>query len=462
MNFYLSMFMFCLGITFLFRSLWSSILNAFLRFFSRQRVCQVIFLLALVCNLYILRNDNWMEYTGSLTLFVLTVLLLLASLLALIAEPMVRRIVNFGSRNYWFFALPNFIFLWTIGFWLLIWSYIGEVEDLGPCLPDDKLGVLCDISNAEDLIATPDQRFLIAPEFGGIGPHLVPEDHQTGRILMIDLDRGQVQPAVIEYGENIWGDRGCLRHKETLFSPHGMDLRRRHDNLWQLAVINHFPKESVEMFELLKNDEHWGLVWRGCISVPQVNYLNDISLASDGSFFVSHMYDTDFSANDALVASLFKNVTGYAMRWDSENGFSQVPSTEGAHPNGIIYDDVRGLLFVAYTFGDKIDAINMLSGKVESSFNLNSPDNIVLKDGTLWITSWDHSIQDMVSCKGKTPCTLPFSIYALEPNTLNLVKKWRFHHTTTGLPTVALPTNQGVWIGSSRSDRLVHFDLEWP
>ena len=129
MNFYLSMFMFCLGITFLFRSLWSSILNALLGFFPRQRVCQVIFLLALVCNLYILRNDNWMEYTGSLTLFVSTVLLLLASFLALIAEPIVRRIVNFGSRNYWFFALPNFIFLWTIGFWLLIWSYIGEVED---------------------------------------------------------------------------------------------------------------------------------------------------------------------------------------------------------------------------------------------------------------------------------------------------------------------------------------------
>ncbi len=457
MNFYLSMFMFCLGITFLFRSFWSSIFNIFLRVDSRQRVCQVIFLLALVCNLYILSSDNWMEYTGSLTLFSFTVLVLLASFLALIAEPTVRIFVNLCFRNYWFFAIPNFIFLWTIGFWLLIWSYIGEVEDLGHCLPDDKLGVLCDISNAEDLIATPDQRFLIAPEFGGIGPHLVPEFRQTGRIQIIDLDRGQVQPAIIDYGENIWGDRVCLRHEETLFSPHGMDLKRRHDNLWQLAVVNHFPQESVEMFELVKNDEQWGLIWRGCISVPEVNYLNDISLASDGSFFVSHMYDTDFSANDALFASLFKNVTGYVMRWDSANGFSQVPGTEGAHPNGVVYDDVRGLLFVAYTFGDKIDAVNVLTGKVASSFTLNSPNNLGLNDDAVWVTSWDHSIADMVSCEGKTPCALPFSVYNLEPNTLKLVKKWSFYNTILGLPTVALPINQGVWIGGIGSDRLAHF-----
>ena len=103
-----------------------------------------------------------------------------------------------------------------------------------------------------------------------------------------------------------------------------------------------------------------------------INYLNDVSLSSDGSFFVSHMYKPDFTLSEALVASLVKNNTGYVMRWDSEIGFAQVPGTEGAHPNGVTYDDARGILFVAHTFGDRIDAVDVLTGNIVSSFDVCS------------------------------------------------------------------------------------------
>ena len=172
------------------------------------------------------------------------------------------------------------------------------------------------------------------------------------------------------------------------------------------------------------------------------------------------MYKPEFTLNEALVASFAKNNTGYVMRWDSEIGFAQVPGTEGGHPNGVTYDETRGILFVAHTFGDRIDAVDVLTGNIVSSFDVNSPDNLVLKDDALRITSWDHSIPDMVICEGKTPCALPFSVYKLEPNSLKPIKNWSFNHTIIGLPTVALPINGGVWIGAIHSDRLAYFRLE--
>ena len=443
----------------MFKPLLSSVFYFGLRIKSWDRACRFILLVALACNLFILSIDTWMEYTGYLTLFYLTVLVLFTSFLVLIAETKARMVVGFCLKNYWFFAVPLLISLWSLGIWLLVWSYIGEVETIENCVPDDKLQVICDIPNAEDFVATPDQRFLIAPEFVGIEPYLDDEDRQTGRIIMIDLSISEVQPAQIDYGENVWGASNCLRHEGMLFSPHGIDLKKRKDNAWQLAVINHFPSESVEMFELVNDDDQWRLIWRGCVPVPKVNYLNDISLSSDGSFFVSHMYDPDFSINNELATSLIKNDTGYVMRWDSNNGFAQVPGSEGAYPNGVVYDEIGGFLFVAQTLGDRIDSVDMLTGNVVSSFKLNSPNNLVLKDNALWATSWDHSIPDMVACEGKTPCALPFSVYRLEPESLSVQQVWKFNHTVMGLATVAFPMLDQLWIGSARSDRIANFDV---
>ncbi len=65
----------------------------------------------------------------------------------------------------------------------------------------------------------------------------------------------------------------------------------RKDGLYQLAVVNHIEYESIEMYELKKSETSWRLIWRGCVRAPVENYLNDVSLKSDGSLFVSHMYD---------------------------------------------------------------------------------------------------------------------------------------------------------------------------
>ena len=458
MNSYLFLLFFILGILVLLKPLVTYGFKFWLRMPSWRKPALLSLTLAGVCLGYIVSRTNWTEYASLLILFTLACIIIFKSFLVLIIEPVMRGLTSKVLKHYWWFGIPSAAILWCLGIWLLLWSYMGEIEQLQGCDSDQKLQVVCGILNPEDIVTTPDQTFLIIPEFGGIGPYHSPEDRGTGRLMLVSPETGSSAAAHIDFGDNVWGDGVCQRDEGMALSPHGIDLKQRTNGKWQLAVINHHPRETIEIYELIEDKEEWKLVWRGCVTVPPANYLNDVSLSSDGSFYVSHMYDHSFTVNDALMAAFLKHNTGYVMRWDKDLGFSEVPGTEGSHPNGIVYDEVNGLLYVAHTFGDRIDAVDMSQGKVISSYNINSPDNLVLRYGALWSTSWDHSIPDMAVCEDKSPCALPFSVYKLKPKTLQLDKRWLFNHTIIGLGTVAFPLKDQIWIGTARGDRLAFFE----
>ena len=123
----------------------------------------------------------------------------------------------------------------------------------------------------------------------------------------------------VTLGLNEWGDPQCDRTADT-FGPHGIDLNVRQDGSYQLAVVNHFPSETIEMFEL-KKDDQWSLMWRGCIDAPTKYYFNDIALENDGRFYITHMYPREITLVKWLSAALFKYPTGQVLFWNN-NKFS--------------------------------------------------------------------------------------------------------------------------------------------
>jgi hypothetical protein len=102
----------------------------------------------------------------------------------------------------------------------------------------------------------------------------------------------------------------------------------------------------------------------------------------------------------------------------------------------------------------------MVTRTILETFPLNSPDNLIMKDGYIWATSWDHELLDTIPCEENFPCALPFSVYQLEPVTLALIDKWSFDRPKMGMPTVAYPTDGRIWIGAAYSDRVVSFSIE--
>ncbi|MFL3645111.1 MAG: hypothetical protein ACJ04O_01565 [Cellvibrionales bacterium] len=460
MNLYISCGFLVVGGMLLFR-FWATALSRHLLALDTWRRVSAGLLIAAIClMLYAVSDPFWFEYTAGLVLLGVVFTLMALALIMFTYESHARRSLVVIIDHYRWFGIPLALLCWGLGLWLLGWSYIGDVAELGECASDDQLNVVCGIRNAEDLVITPDEAFFIVPEFGGIGPFNAAQAHAAGRLMLVDLKAQAAQPAAIRYAENTWGDGDCQRTDVMPLSPHGIDLIERGDGRYQLAVINHAPGETVEMFEVVAAAEVWHLIWRGCVQVPKVNYLNDISLASDGSFYASHMYPPEFSTVELLMAALFSHATGYVLRWDTINGFGQVPATDGGHPNGVVYDESQNILYVAHNFADRIDAVDMTQAAVVASVTLNSPDNLVLRDGALWATSWDHEIADMAVCEYKVPCALPFSVHQYMPKTLRKERRWRFNHAPLGLVTVAFALDGRVWLGGIRTDRLGYFDIE--
>ena len=169
---------------------------------------------------------------------------------------------------------------------LLWFGNNSNIEPLDGCKDNEELKVYCDFMNPEDLALTPDGNFLIVAEFGGMAPLV---EMTSGKLSFFNLKDKSRTSAKITFGENEWGSDDCSRDPNAPFGPHGIDLVQREDGKLQLAVVSHYPNESIEMFELLENND-WMLEWRGCIDVDGQYYFNDVSLDTYGNFYASVSY----------------------------------------------------------------------------------------------------------------------------------------------------------------------------
>ena len=459
MNVALSIFFFLSGFFLLFKRTVILMMQLFatndqaIRF---QAISYIVIFLPLA--IWLISLPDSAEILWRLILLVISIFGALEGLLFFVLPGLLKRIMSlFLSINFYAWAIPASFISFLLALLLLTRSYIGPVPEIMDCESDYPLSVACVVNNPEDLAVTPDNNFLIVSEFGGIEPL---EEMIPGKLSLLDLITEQSLPLDISYSKNTWGDGLCTRKSGDLIGPHGIDLIQRDDDLYQLAVVNHIEYESVEMFELLKKGSQWALDWRGCVKAPTESYLNDVSLKSDGSFFVSHMYDREASIATFLVGALFKFDTGYVLHWNNKKGFSKVVGSEGAMPNGIAFDQSNNLLYINDNLGDKVRVLNLTQKKEISRTFLNSPDNLILKNNSLWVTTLDHEILDTLKCLEMKVCTLPFSIYELDAISLEEKNRFSFSKTIFGLPTVALPIDNKIWIGSFRSDRIAHLNTD--
>ena len=444
---------------------------------SWGRFAAVDFMIAVPLIFWVVSTDSWYYYTVWIALFTLGLLLVSEAIYLLAVDiDLCKKHLQLLLKHYYAIALPLALLCLVLSLFILGRAYIGPVVAVSDCESGAQLSVACGVTNPEDLAITPDGQFIIVSEFGGIAPIT---EVGSGRLALLNAQTKRRVPLPIIYSENSWGDTSCEKTAESPFGPHGIDLVTREDGRYQLAVVNHMAHESVEMFELVALERQqereqalaeatlpeeprnqWGLVWRGCVVAPAENYLNDVSLLTDGSFFVSHMFGHDFSVNDFLTVAISKQNTGYVLHWDKTHRFSQVPDTEGAQPNGIAYDEQNGLLYVAFNLSDRVAVIDLDLGVETGSFSVNAPDNLILKAGSLWVTSLDHEILDVFSCEETGVCALPFTVTELDALSLDKRNSWSFKRDPFGLPTVALPLGDEVLIGSFRSERLAFFSLD--
>ena len=345
---------------------------------------------------------------------------------------------------------------------------IEQVNYIEGCQSDDTLTVYCDFQNPEDLAVLPDGRHMLVSEFGAIIP-LSPVNVR-GNLSLLDTTDGTKKNIEIEMSDNVWGDPECER-ENMILSPHGIDINQRLDGSYQLAIVNHMPTETIELFELIEINDAWSLRWKGCVDAPEHGYFNDVALMSNGSFFVSQMYDKNISLLMLAVLDTTKEDTGYVYHWTRQNGFERLINTDGAFPNGVELSNDESNLFINYAFGNKISKYNLSSKTIEASFNMNGiPDNITIDGDYLWVGTQDYSGLDSLIYCGVfakdtfedpmiNQCPLPFAAYHLKQSDLSLVNSYKYSNTVMGTVTVALSMNGQLYFGTYHGDRIASVDL---
>lgn len=398
-------------------------------------------------------NSDWAERLWILLTLIVGILLCIRGLVVIFFLEKIKKILPLYLNHYYKFSIPISVVMISLALFTVTTDYIGPQKNISECKSDDAISVICGVSNPEDIVVTPDNKYLLISEFGGIRPY---DSTKSGGFALLRLSDNKIITPKISFGKNIWGEDSCKQN--DIFGPHGIDLVQREDGSYQLGVINHYPGETIEMFELVQKSEHdtWSFVWRGCIEVPEKYYLNDVALKKDGTFYVSHMYSRDITMTKWLITALFKKDSGVILEWNKDS-FIEIPNSEGSGPNGITLNESTNNLFISYNQGDRVVKFDLSDNKKLQTFKVESPDNIYINKDSVWLTSLDFQPNDAGDCIERPACSLPFSIYEIDRETFVLKNKNSFNKTVFGLPTIALPIENVIIMGSFHSDRLGYF-----
>lgn len=317
---------------------------------------------------------------------------------------------------------------------------------------------ICGLQAPEDLVLSPFDDALIMGEFGGL------PTHTRGGLVRLDLATQQLshlypkgQQQSLAKADN-WGDGDCQAPSAAGFAPHGLHLSQRENGDWQLLVVNHWERESIEFFQLGKGDQ---LTWRGCVEMPAGAYLNDVVGLADGSFYATHMLNKDDS--EAVAAAMQGQVTGHLFEWHPSQAVRIMPSSAMSFPNGIQISADENYLWVnIYSLGE-VRKIDRTTAKVLATVKIPSPDNSNWSDdGKLLVASHTGEMDyEGGECTqvDRGFCAMAFAIVELDPETLETRQIFSHQGAPMGAGTAAIKIGQQLYIGSFAGDRLLQVDL---
>lgn len=318
----------------------------------------------------------------------------------------------------------------------------------------------CDFSNPEDLAYFAATGSILVSQFGSL------DGSRAGSLAAFDPHAPramQLYPGphadVMEAG---WGDPHCPGPPGAAFSPHGLDLIERSDGRHALLVINHGGRESVEYFEAMATaDGLPELRWRGCVVLPNPYFLNDLVALEDGGFWATHMYPRDAEMSSILKA-VFGTDTGWVVEWRPGGELVELPGTRAPMPNGIARCAEERHVYVNAYFGNEVRRVDVASGEVLARAEVPHPDNLTwAPDGRLLVASHRGGLRQIAACQDvmEGTCPLPFSVLALDPETLHSTTLLERDDLPIGAVSVALQVDEDLWLGTFAGDRVARLAM---
>jgi hypothetical protein len=247
------------------------------------------------------------------------------------------------------------------------------------------------------------------------------------------------------------------------FEPHGIDVAVRDDGVYELLVVNHGWRESVEVFEIGLEQARPTLRWIGAAEMPESAVGNDVAAVDGGGFVVSfNRYRPQGTADGAAPAGEGEE-TGGVFEWTPGTGWNALPGAGINSANGVAVSKDGCWVFIGGWSSRCIKKARRGKGPGESRVvnteiltdNLTwTPDGRLLAAGA-FNTSAEEFIAGHFSSEPRL--LFPSRVLRVDPDSLTVETVVEYGPDAFGAATTGLHVGDEIWVGAARDQGLARF-----
>lgn len=356
-----------------------------------------------------------------------------------------------------------------------VWRYAQRPDPPEqPCeLPAaGELGAVCGFRNPEDV-----------EYVGSLHLLLVSEEGRGGRVLALHPDALREGPTVLwpsaaaSAAAASSSERECAPPADPCeMAPHGLSVLEdaRDGRPPRVALVSHQLRDGIvtdalQLFDLV-GGEATVLRWTGCIPFPDTAIGNDVAWLPDGSLVATNYAPrgTPEELGRAILRGSLGFDTGDVLHWSADRGWTHVPGTQGAIPNGIAAARDGRTFYFADAGHRRVDIVPLpdsaagdsASGAVARHIAYVSvggaPDNLsVAPSGAVLATvaTFTGDIPFLCSLNGRS-CRSGWAVWQIDPNTLTGTEILADDGRRIATATSALEVGGALYLGSMADDRV--------
>jgi hypothetical protein len=302
------------------------------------------------------------------------------------------------------------------------------------------------------MVAQPRSHYILGSGVGGAA-------FQSGALHLIDARAMKAEKIALELSPSQVPEAPYQARpsppEASLFSAHGLSLRPSAHGTYELFVVNHGGRESVEVFRVTPTRSEPVLDWVGCILAPPLAHsLNAVAAGKSGRLVLSA---TAANGRGSLEQMLADENTGAVYTWDAAAGWSELADSALPANNGIALSNDENGVFVAAWADASVTYFPLTADagprrKLALDFY---PDNIRRTfDGRLAVTGQAASLLEVATCVGANDphCAIDYRSALINPATFKVTDLYDGEGTEDfGLATVTLIAEHALWTGSART-----------
>jgi sugar lactone lactonase YvrE len=313
-----------------------------------------------------------------------------------------------------------------------------------PCTPAEGLRFICGTGAAEEVVAIPRTRWLIASGLNVGAP---------AHLTLIDTRRQRAMPLAMTFPTQANAASDCPGPPDPArWSMDGLALATD-GRTPRLFAANHGDRRAVEFFTLALRPGHLPVArWTGCATLPAGTLGNAIAATGPRGFYLTSFHAPD---DDQAWARMARGEpTGSVWRWRQGGGFTRIETGPISGANGIALSPDHRRLYVSAWSERAVLALDLRTGARRRIALPFLPDNLHLDArGSLLIGGQDTTVGAIGACGAQ--CPQPWAVVRLDPRT---GRTTRLAHGP-GTPRInyacgALPVGRQLYITVRGDDRI--------